>query len=341
MIPLIHPIPLRSSTDWPTYVEDAWLPRAYGTVRIRPIRYDATGLRYFLCDHAIQGLDAIYPPIPFRWWNGPDYEDRPCSFFETDRAEEIQWAFIRARMNSTGSLITNPADIFHDLISLSRSISISEFDAFRLDCQSFGYNCSGVITDGTRTTRDYLQEIADSIGAIWSGNLPGWGRIYPRPTMPAQEPIDCTLDVGNTVIQSVICDSSDYKTELRILYDYDHSSGSPRKSITLRADEPARANLITHEMQMKWISQSDQATQIGTRILQRLARKKWTIRGTAGRKLSAGQWVTVSHPLCPNTENDMLLGTEGNIQSKDTTIQFEQLIGSAPAISQVRASSIF
>ena len=188
-IPLSDNVPLRNSTVWGSYKNYRALPVGYGVVNMIPVQYDAAGTVFFVLDHPIAGVDLAWinsvPYSGFGWKNDLDATGKAVSFITLNRPlgeGETLSIRVRGKLHPlTGELITNPADILWDFLSdiCRLPVQSSDLDAFRSECRNRGITASGLMADGRRTIRTVIDELMVSTGAIWSGGMPGYARIYP------------------------------------------------------------------------------------------------------------------------------------------------------------------
>lgn len=108
--PLSDPLPLRLTTVWPDYETEAVIPWIFGRARVTPLRYDVSGRRFVLADHALAGVDSVtLDDAPIAGWsfaNGADSTGHACAFLEL--AEPPGTKKLAAEVRG---LPSNPADI--------------------------------------------------------------------------------------------------------------------------------------------------------------------------------------------------------------------------------------
>ena len=187
--PLAEPIPLRNTTIWGSFKNVQTIPHVYGRVRLGPIPYDSAGKFFVLADHSIQGVDEVQVDgeVIYSWKfkNTLDSSDSPVAMLELGEAlvsGSSLVALVRGKVHSvTGVLFTNPADVLWDILAniVGTPITYSDLDRFRVECATYGIEIGGILDDRTRSIKAQLDMITESIGAIWSGGMPGLARIYP------------------------------------------------------------------------------------------------------------------------------------------------------------------
>lgn len=187
--PLADPIPLRNTTIWGSFKNVQTIHHAYGRVRLAPIPYEKTRKFFVLADHGIQGVDEVQIDdetiYAWKFKNTLDSSDSPVAMLELGEAlpdGSSLIALIRGKVHPvTGVLLTSPADIIWDILAniAGASVSYSDLDKFRVECAIYGIEISGLLDDRERSIKKQLDLITESVGAIWSGGMPGLARIYP------------------------------------------------------------------------------------------------------------------------------------------------------------------
>jgi hypothetical protein len=187
--PLADPIPLRNTTIWGSFKNVQTIHHVYGRVRLAPIPYEKTRKFFVLADHGIQGVDEIQidDEIIYSWKfkNTLDSSNSSVAMLELGEAlpdGSTLMAMIRGKVHPvTGVLLTNPADVLWDILAnvVGAPISYANLDRFRVECSIYGIEIHGLLDDRERSIKKQLDLITESIGAIWSGGMPGLARIYP------------------------------------------------------------------------------------------------------------------------------------------------------------------
>jgi len=345
--PLSSYVPLRTTAAWPYYEEIKPLPIGYGTVTIQPIRYNASGSVLFLFDHPIAGVDRVMidgNPAAFNFYNALDHLGFPCSFVSlttpvtTTAGVEVT---ARGKMHqTTGMVLTHPADVIADIMAIARSTySESNLDVFRRECNESGLNeISGVLDNNQQTTRAYLDEIALSLGAVWSGAMPGLFRLFPR-TMPADEPIWQEYDEKNT--SGVSCSASirDYYSVLKIKYAWNYATGTPAQAMTLSAIEPTKTRRVDHEIELKWMHRGRLVYGIGSRLLQHRSRSIWHINFDSG--FDSQGYSTITHPLIPVSDTSLVLSRTVSPMRPGGSYEMQIAAGAVPVVEILQRSENF
>jgi hypothetical protein len=340
-------IPLRRTDAWENYKVLQTIPRGYGTITISPVPYDENGYVWVLLDHPIHGIidDGVRRSgnieAAYDWWNGVDSTGHACSFLEV--AEPANPGDLSVTLQAmihptTGGFVTYPADVAWDIYNLIRGGEVSEaiVDIYRRECQELGLEVSGIIDDNTQPVRNIFDNLAESTGSVFGAGIPSLFRVYPR-EIPDNEPIYDSFNSRN--IRKITNNKSKYTdiyTVLQVNYDFDFSTGNARKTLELKADEPAKdLGEIVKEIDLTWIKSPRIASQIGERKLQYLARKKFSIEFVSRKGTPSGGFVYFSHPFLPSSlwGYTMVLSTVTHLAKPDAKYTIELLVGDPPEIS--------
>lgn len=303
--PLSGDINLRNTSEWPVFDTVETLKHGYGTIKIKPVKYDATGKKWFLLDHEIIQVLGVRVNrsnyTAFEPLNDTDYNDKPASFITTN--DNLTGRLIEIELEGkihpvTGGLMRNPADIIWDIKNLDPDSTFqeSDIDLFRRDCQEFGIEIDGVLDSHLSSTQSYFANIALSTGSIFGGALANIFRIFPRNTIPDGEFISARLDKTNMYNVNAPTESSELFTILRINYAYNQATGKFDENLQLEAKEEVKKFRLTKTINLKWIKDGRLAWQIGERWLQYWARKKYNISFECNLDLNSGEYIEVNHP---------------------------------------------
>jgi hypothetical protein len=119
---LSDPLPLRASTDLPSYRADALLPWVYGTVTLAPLAWDEAGLEWLLADHPIAAVHRVtLEGAEIDGWalvQPLDATGHTVALLRlTSPAGTAPAVSLSGRMHpTTGAVIQHPADIADDLL---------------------------------------------------------------------------------------------------------------------------------------------------------------------------------------------------------------------------------
>jgi len=349
MHPLTRPVPLRNSTVWPNYSSAETLIHVYGRCTVAPVRYDREGFFWHVCDHICGGIIGVkrkgQTETAWKEHRDIDATGHPCTFLElAERADDGDLSVtVNGKLSGkTGAAIVNPADIGGDIMTMVRGeYDSTGVDVFRRECQARGIVCAGILGDKTKTARAMLSEIAGSIGAVWSGGMPGLMRLHPM-DMADTEPVWCDMDEDSVEEISSACESSDIITTLRVSYDVDHSDDTPKASMVLRAIEPRKTwGDIIEEVTLPWVSAPRVAYDVASRILDWRSRKRWTVSFSSERTAPVGGYVYLDHPACPVSGNAMILSVDFSPFERVRNYTASIPVGDSPSMELFSSSAAF
>lgn len=327
-------LPLRRTTAWTAYQEDAVIPVGYGELRSRPIRYDAEGYLWVLCDHPVGAVysvtDADEQAVEFRAETRRDDTDRPVTVIETTRplteAPTVHW--LGKLHRTTGAPLLRPAEIMGDLLGQVIGYTLPNWSLAQFGRSLANTECGYLLDDDTVTARSVITQFCESIGAVWTQRDERFAVVYPRSDTPVPNGRlqYCTNGEPATTIK-------DLATAMVLVYDYDHATGQYARS--LRAEAPkaiSRYGLIEARHEAPWLRRPDAAADLVSRLLQHRARPIWTYTCTASERHYPGDWLILPDDIGPIdgiamcTQSDPTPGVHGGI----TTV--EAPAGDAPAV---------
>ncbi|CAK0750010.1 hypothetical protein CCP4SC76_2050003 [Gammaproteobacteria bacterium] len=199
----------------------------------------------------------------------------------------------------------------------------SDLDAIR----SWPVRLAGVVSDGTRTIQNQIDEIVQSAGMAWSAALPGWAMPWP--------PVDVKVDRDLPVLDLCLAYAfyatlaiADRLTSVTCHYGRDWSTDQALGMVRL---EVVGADVQRDgELALPWVSDAWQAEALARAWLSWKARPVWTIQtGTTLDSLRVGDWIKIDHPYCPVTQ---ALVTLCQRNDADLTIQAMAASGDEPTI---------
>ena len=330
--PLSDPLPLRLTTVWPDYDTEAVIPWIFGRARVTPLRYDVSGRRFVLADHALAGVDSVtLDDAPIAGWsfsNGADSTGHACAFL--DLAEPPGTKKLAAEVRG---LPGNPADI---LAALGVRDDLQEF---RLSMNQAGLTPGGALTQAM-TRRAGIQFVIDQVGGCWSAGMWGYAALFP-PT--ASDPTWATfgpLDRGELRAE---CALTDLVTRLVIPFDGDASTGKNQQTVTLLSASAADSGERSFTLTLPWVKTARDAAAIGQRWLQWRARPLWTLTFSAGpeaRAIPPGGWIVLTGADSPVQGRAVVLDIDPGIGSGTVQITAQAPAGAAPVITIVGTGQV-
>lgn len=323
--PLSDPLPLRLTTVWPDYETEAVIPWIFGRARVTPLRYDVSGRRYVLADHALAGVDGVtLDDAPIAGWsfaNGADSTGHACAFLELSEPPGTKKLAAAVR-----GLSGNPADI---LAALGVRDDLQEF---RLSMNQAGLTLGGALTQAM-TRRAAIQFVINQIGGCWSAGMPGYAALFPPavtdPTWAAFGP----LDRGEVSFE---CALAEVVTRLVIPFDEDASSGKNQQTVTLLAASAADYGERSFTLPLPWVKTARDAAAVGQRWLEWRARPLWTLTFSAGpeaRTIPPGGWIGLTGADSPVQGRSVVMDIDPGIGSGVVNITAQAPAGAAPVIT--------
>jgi len=334
-LPLSSVLPLRRTSAWGTFAVDQALPDVFGRCRVTPVPADRYGYSFCLADHSIDGIESVTrdnaPYYAYKLEHKQDASGKVIAWLTLNdplKTNEQLAAVIRGKRHpNTGALITNPASIVWDLLSTVCGLPVkeSDFAGFYAQCATAGIELAGVVSDGKITIRTTLDSIMQSAGAVWSGSMPGFAKLYPGVDDPGA--VAWRFDAGNCSNIKSTCSSARIATELRLAFAKDWHTGETTKTIIVAAPAAAaRYGKTSIDVSADWITSTRQALLLATRLLEYRARVVWAVSWQAGldcRHLLPGNQVYLTHPLAPVSGTCMLMSVETDQSAGTVTLQTE------------------
>jgi len=310
-LPLTRYLPLRDTTAWGRFAAIRPLPRVYGRATLTPVPYDDSGRVFVVADHPIAGIVAVKRGqedlTSWRLRHGPDTTGRTVAFLDLQAAVLEDQDSLSVTLDGlmdpvTGNLLTNPADVAADLLQWAsgEAMDRTRFALWQAQCRRAGLEVAGVCADGTQTIRACLDVITGSAGSLWSGAMPGFGRLLPG--LPGNE---SSYGISSRAIRSVRAQSGldDIATVVTVNFGYDWSAGEYTGSVTYQAPEEIRRyGRVERTLEAPWLPAARQAAMLAAAHCGRYAVPRWTVEITGDRSLShvnVGERITCAHRLLP------------------------------------------
>lgn len=187
-LPLTRKIPLRDSTAWGQFASVQTIPRIYGRAMVEPVPYDDSGRLFVSADHVAKGIPSVTadgkPVTAYRMFHAPDTTGKTVAFLELQTPIIIGTTKLAATVDGlqnpiTGLLMTNPADVAHDLLqwATGKTLNRGRFAVFASECQRAGVEVHGALTDQSATIRATLDNILNSACCCWSSSAVDFGKL--------------------------------------------------------------------------------------------------------------------------------------------------------------------
>lgn len=349
---LSQPLALRRTTVWAAPYTDAVIPHIIGKQTVQPIRYRADGRQWLLADHACAGVVSVTvddaPVAGFAMANSRDELGHSiCLLLLNEPVDDDQALHVTVRglTNAAGELAQNPADIIVYLVATigGQALAAAELDAFRAECARAPVALNLLFADDTATYRAEIDRIMRSAGGVWSPGLPGFARLAPD-AVGADEPFYYTLDALDDFGEAGGA-LDDIATELTVEFDHEPARGVYRQSMTLKAqaaeDAYGRRPAV---LQCGALADRRTVLALATRVLEYRARPRWrlpvAVSGALALAVPPGVFVNVTATHLPIAGTARVVEVERNYADNSATLELEQAVGAAPAITLVQSSQL-
>lgn len=348
-LPLSDRIPLRSTTAWPKFAKPEPLNVVYGRCTVPLTQADPTRKFWHVSDGAIGGVETVYrdgkPDKAFALHNTTDPVGQSVALLELASPLSVNatlTATVRGRLDSvTGALLENPADIVWDILQLAgHDIPKTALSAFRAACADV--RIAGMLSPEL-TIRGQMAEIAESVGMLWSPQMPGIATRWPVDVRPDDEPIHARFVEQAISEVSAEARQDALYTVLRVEYDWDWAQNRARQSVILQAHTAEIFGRRETTLPAKWLTTTAQAVTRGTGWLQANARPRWGIHLQTDLEpaVPPGGWFAVYHPLLPVTGEFLALDAPWDWQNQRQTLTAERSVGPIPHVSVINVGGLF
>lgn len=311
LMPLSRTVPLRDTTAWGRFASVRPLPRVYGRATLEAVPHDDTGLVFLVADHPVAGIESVSregtPVTAYRLRHEPDVTGKTIALLELQTALQIGKESLTVTLDGllhpvTGQPMTNPADVVWDLLqwATGRTIDRGRFALWSAACQREGIEAHGVVINASETIRALLDAIADSTGALWSGAMPGFGRL-----LPELDRAGIPLSIPRAAISSVSSEAGldGIATMVTVRFGYDWAAGDYTGSVTYHAPEAVkRFGSVERGIEAPWCPTPRQAARLAEAHCKRLSGARWTTTLDGDRSLAGidpGELVSTAHPTLP------------------------------------------
>lgn len=332
MARLTDPLPLRRTTVWPGYAEDAIIARVYGRARVPGRRYAVHGKTYVLADHALEGVDAVYedgePIAGWRHDNGADSAGHAVAFVRLEKAPKgALSADVRGLPGDPASILT---DLYpgHDLTEL------------RVWAAHEGLVLGGAFLQA-QTLRSALAFVVSQWAGGWSAGMPGLAGPFPPDSDAPSYASSGALDRGGLQAE---CSLDTLVTRLVVRFDWNYASDAAQQTVILSADSASRWGVREATLDLPWVKESRQALAIATRWLQWRARPLWTLTWSAGvenRELPPGVWIDLTGADAPVTGRAVVMDLDPGYGRGEVQITAQAPVGLVPVARLIQTATEF
>lgn len=333
------PLPLRTNADLGVFRDVQTLPWRYGrAVPGKCIRLGSSGKLWLWADHASERITSVQIDGQdygaWQWRNDVDAGGNPITVITTaeeiDEGAELVAVGDGKRDSQNGALIVNPADVVLDVCRMaSYKITRGELVEFRAECLARGIEVSGSVDSGT--LQQAMVSLAESIYAVFSRELPGLMRLYPRTAS------EFTIAAKDTPTARAQRDT--IATRLRVRYALE--DGQPRASIEVRAaGVEVLRGVSSADVTLPWVRDARVAADVAGRMLEDRARIAYTIPAAVQRERIVPGSVASVTVTSLGLSGDAVV-TASQITEDGSTPTMLLRIGSAPAITIAAQSAAY
>ena len=332
-------LPLRTSADLGEFGELSPLPWRYGrSVSGECVRLNAAGTRWLWADHACSRIAALeidgQPYDAWAWRNDTDANGRPICVVQTSDPQPEGTRVVATGDGAldplSGTLASNPADVVA-AICAAAGVEVDRGDLvpLRVECIGRGLEVAGTITGGS--LQSVLTEIATSIYAAFSRELPGLMRLLPR-----SSPV---ITIPSRDTPTGVAQRQGIATRVRARYAV--RDGKPRASVEVAAPgvETLRGRVLS-EVTLAWVSDARTAADVADRILSDASRPRYRVSvARQQRRLVPGDVVTASVPALGLSGSALVVAS--TIDERGSVPTITLAAGSAPSTSIVASTAAY
>ena len=345
MRPYSDLLPLRLTTVWGGFRVPKTLPHRYGHTGGELIQYDQQRTLFVWADHACESVDTVLVDgieiSSWAWHNGLDSTGRAVTFVEFSEPQAENAALVargRGKQHpTTGVLLENPASVIWDILANVAGNTLTEatLQTFATECSALNIQVGGSVEE-TASLQSTVRSICDSVGAIFSPDARGLCRIHPGGTDGLiVETIDRRFDT------TFAAGRSNLVTSLSLSFSFE--AGSAKQSIKAQApDAIALFGTFEQSKELHWVTSSRVAFAVAVRLLRAYSQPRWAIK-SAGIKtpIRVGDTVNVSHPVCLQTGNAIVVNRTLNLPTSLTDCELEFTASSSTRVVLVQQSNAF
>jgi len=332
-------LPLRTSADLGEFCELSPLPWRYGrAVSGECVRLNAAGTRWLWADHACSRVTSLevdgQPYDAWAWRNDTDANGRPICIVQTSDPQPEGTRVVATGDGAldplSGTLASNPADVVA-AICAAAGVEVDRGDLvqLRVECIGRGLEVAGTITGGS--LQSVLTEIAASIYAAFSRELPGLIRLLPRSSP--------TITIPSRDTPTGAAQRQEIATRVRARYAV--RDGKPRASVEVAAPgiETLRGRVLS-EVTLAWVSDARTAADVADRMLSDASRPRYRVPvARQQRRLVPGDVVTASVPALGLSGAALVVAS--TIDERGSVPTIALAAGSVPATAIVASTAAY
>lgn len=271
-------IALRTTASWGDFREAASIPIRFGQTGGALIQYSQDRKQWVWAGHAVFAVDSVaVNGIAVGGWafrNATDSAGQPIALVElTEPADEgtTLSAVGRGKLSPiTGALMTAPADVVADMLTLAgKTVSVEQLAAFRRE--TVGLSVAGSI-EATRPASEVIRELCASLHAIYAPDARDLCALLRD--SPTDEP-DVVCELAS--VTGMTCNLADVFNDVTIRHGW--QAGQPQAVTRVVSDESVR-RYGRRELSIDafWLPvESRVALAVGARVLASVARPVWAV----------------------------------------------------------------
>ena len=332
-------LPLRTSADLGEFGELSALPWRYGrAVSGECVRLNAAGTRWLWADHACSRVTSLevdgQPYDAWAWRNDTDANGRPICIVQTSDPQPEGTRVVATGDGAldplSGTLASNPADVVAAICaSAGVEVDRGALVPLRVECIGRGLEVAGTITGGS--LQSVLTEIAASIYAAFSRELPGLMRLLPRSSP--------TVTIPSRDTPTGVAQRQGIATRVRARYSVRDSK--PRASVEVAAPaiELIRGRVLS-EVTLAWVSDARTAADVADRMLSDASRPRYRVPvARQQRRLVPGDVVSASVPALGLSGSALVVAS--TIDERGSVPTITLAAGSAPSTSIMASTAAY
>lgn len=231
----------------------------------------------------------------------------------------------------TGALMTNPAEIIEDLYSsIGQQITLA---SFYNECNNAGLVVAGTISE-QKTARAAINEICESVGAIWSRNTV---RLYPAPVPIEASETFKRFDKFN--ISNLKAQWSDDRCfgGVRVEYDQRQDTKEFGKYLQLQAQPTDFDSRLIKSA--PWLRSSQNAITVGAAQMERTAGETVSISFESDTMdVFPTDWALIDHPLLPVSDYFVVFSINKSLTKNRATITGELILRKPDVLTVLNSS---
>lgn len=332
-------LPLRTSADLGEFGELSPLPWRYGrAVSGECVRLNASGTRWLWADHACSRVTALevdgQPYDAWAWRNDTDANGRPICIVQTSDPQPEGTRVVATGDGAldplSGTLASNPADVVAAICaSAGVEVDRGALVPLRVECIGRGLEVAGTITGGS--LQSVLTEIAASIYAAFSRELPGLMRLLPR-----SSPV---ITIPSRDTPTGVAQRQGIATRVRARYAV--RDGKPRASVEVAAPaiELIRGRVLS-DVTLAWVADARTAADVADRMLSDASRPRYRVPvARQQRRLVPGDVVSASVPALGLSGAALVVAS--TIDERGSVPTITLAAGSVPSTSIVASTAAY